>query len=985
MAGRNAGVSAWLGAATLVAAAGWPLSAMAQEQPAQPAQSLAERLRALKVMDASGDPAAALMHIDATIAEAEADPATIAEDLLYARAARAGALFWLRRHDEALAIFREVDAALVAAGGPPTTDWSQLINNIGSVLSTQGKLEEAMAFKQRALVMTRALAGEQSMEYASVLYGIALVEYRQGDFLAALPKVEQALEIARRAADANGEAKDQVAIYWLSLSALRSQAGDQTASIAAGRGAALYAEANLPANHRVTMAALHQLGVALNDAGLFGQAEPVLQRALAMRLATLPADDPDLAMSYHAIGFALSGSGRYADAYEYYTKAAEIFSANPDRGNPGAIATSLSQIAYVLRQQGRSDEALAMWRRAVDTARRVSPTPEHRDVALAEANLAAVLVDQGQLAEARPLSEHALAALRRVTLPENPHRVRASVNYGHLLLAEGKPAEALAAAKEGTSAARTMLLDRATPRADRFRLSEQYRSAFVDLARIAFAAGDQAAAFDALQMANLGDLSTAFSALSARGAATTPEQSAALEHYLQLTAEATRLRKTLSSAVGSGDAAAIELANAKVVTADEQLRAADADLSLVMPAFRRTATVEPLPLAQLQARLSPGRTVLVYAEGTGNAAVMAVTRDRVASSVLAGNSQSLHREIEAVRASIEQGVASSGAASFDRQAAHRLYRTLVPDALRPLVEPAARLDILAGGAIASVPFAALVTEPPNGDDANRAALAETAWLIRRSEIAVPLTINAIAAPPARSGASKGFTGIGAPSLAGPPGNADAGPATLRAAVRTASLGKSPALDLPDLPRAEGELRAMAAELPAPHRLLLGAEATEARLRATPLGDAAVIAFATHGLVGGYSRSLTEPALVLTPARDGSEEDGLLTASEVAQMQLSADWIILSACDTSAGDGGGGPVYSGLAQAFFAAGARAMLLSHWRVRDDIAARLTVDTIRHVRAGMGRAAALRRAQLALIDDTATPGAAHPATWAPLIVIE
>jgi CHAT domain-containing protein len=84
---------------------------------------------------------------------------------------------------------------------------------------------------------------------------------------------------------------------------------------------------------------------------------------------------------------------------------------------------------------------------------------------------------------------------------------------------------------------------------------------------------------------------------------------------------------------------------------------------------------------------------------------------------------------------------------------------------------------------------------------------------------------------------------------------------------------------------------------------------------------------------GDVKGLGEPSLALTIPSEPSElDDGLLTASEVAQLKLNADWVVLSACNTAAGDKPGAEALSGLARAFFYAGARALLVSHWaRVR------------------------------------------------------
>ena len=106
---------------------------------------------------------------------------------------------------------------------------------------------------------------------------------------------------------------------------------------------------------------------------------------------------------------------------------------------------------------------------------------------------------------------------------------------------------------------------------------------------------------------------------------------------------------------------------------------------------------------------------------------------------------------------------------------------------------------------------------------------------------------------------------------------------------------------------------------------LGGRATVSQVKALSksgeLARARVVHFATHGLLAGqtamFAKNKTEPALLLTPPAEASEEDnGLLTASEVAQLNLNADWVVMSACNTAAGSNEGAEALSGLARAFF---------------------------------------------------------------------
>ena len=137
----------------------------------------------------------------------------------------------------------------------------------------------------------------------------------------------------------------------------------------------------------------------------------------------------------------------------------------------------------------------------------------------------------------------------------------------------------------------------------------------------------------------------------------------------------------------------------------------------------------------------------------------------------------------------------------------------------------------------------------------------------------------------------------------------------------------------------------------------------------------------------FTASKAEPALILTPPEQASEEDdGLLTASEIAQLKLDAEWVVLSACNTAAGesDKPGAEALSGLARAFFYAGARALLVSHWAVNSEATVDLITKAFDELKADpkIGRAEALRRSMLAIISKGG--GYAHPANWAPFVVV-
>jgi hypothetical protein len=189
-----------------------------------------------------------------------------------------------------------------------------------------------------------------------------------------------------------------------------------------------------------------------------------------------------------------------------------------------------------------------------------------------------------------------------------------------------------------------------------------------------------------------------------------------------------------------------------------------------------------------------------------------------------------------------------------------------------------------------------------------------------------------------------------------------------------------------LPETAGELCAVARSAGAKSALWLGSRMTEGAIKSLSakgeLRDYRVLHFATHGLVAGDLNG-AEPSLMFTPPQTPTEEDdGLLTASEAAQLNIDADWVVMSACNTAAGEAEDAEALAGLTRAFFYAGARSLLVSHWAVDSDAAVEITTAAFAAMKTDpkVGQAEALRRAVKALIAKGGA--AAHPAVWAPFV---
>jgi CHAT domain-containing protein len=372
------------------------------------------------------------------------------------------------------------------------------------------------------------------------------------------------------------------------------------------------------------------------------------------------------------------------------------------------------------------------------------------------------------------------------------------------------------------------------------------------------------------------------------------------------------------------------------------------------------------------------------------------------------------------------GLADDEPLPFDFGVAHELY-TLLLAPFSDLTEGKS-LIVVPSGPLTSVPFHVLVTEAPKA--AAQQEHTPTAWLALKQPVTMLPSVGSLQALrklPA-SQAKHPYIAFGNPLLdGGAPNGIPAKLARIKQSCpsdtkslrhRIVDAGKSVAdvralfrgaIDLAELrglaplPETADELCAVARALGALDReadtVWLGERATETNLKALSrtgtLAQYGVLHFATHGVLAGESeeflKARAEPALILSPPKDGTarerleEDDGLLSASEVAQLELDADWVVLSACNTAAGEKGNAEALSGLARAFFYAKARALLVSHWAVASDAAVKLTTGTFDELRAApkIGRAEALRRSMKRLI-RSGRPHEAHPEYWAPFVVV-
>jgi CHAT domain-containing protein len=731
-------------------------------------------------------------------------------------------------------------------------------------------------------------------------------------------------------------------------------------------------------------------------AALFRRAEPIMQRS---------ANAADRARLATYLGYEAANRGDYANAQAQARTAAMIWQQVADGIGGGADA--FNSAPDTLRAAARGELAMALNLQALMALRQDDVTSAYAAASQALlivnsteglprwwrsdvlSTLGQVSVAQGRLSAAETYLRNALAQ-RHAISGESAATLRIRTLLGRAYQSEGMHTSAIIAYRDALKAARAL------PREAMVLTTEDlvpFAAAITDYAKTLDDAkarqGLYAEAFDAFQLVRSPVVDRTIAQASVRLSNANPDIAALLRQIQdqERAGDFARVKLAHEQSLPDGERSAevedslkrdID-ATAKRVT---ELRGT---LNRRFPDFATLAEGRPLQLDELRARIGANEGVVSFLIGRNRSFVQLVRRDGVYIGQATGGEAELRDAVAAMRRALE--IQGGSINEFDLARSHQLYRDLFAG-IEPQLAGLDHLSFVPTGPLASLPFALLVTSAPTSDRYEAAA-----WLARRAAIAHAPSLQAFhmlrsSRPAARP--DRPLLAFGDPTLAAPSRTA---PTTAFAqltgicredAPMPAELLKA----LTSLPDTASEVRNVARVLNAEdNSLFLGARANETNLRAQDLSRYRVLYMATHGLLPGELKCQGEPGLVLTPPAAAARtraEDGLLEASEVASLTLNADLVVLSACNTATGGSRfGGEALSGLSEAFFHAGARNMLISHWQVPSAATAELMSNLFAKLGPEMtaGSADALRAAQLGMIGKAQT---AHPFFWAAFVVM-
>ena len=730
--------------------------------------------------------------------------------------------------------------------------------------------------------------------------------------------------------------------------------------------------------------------------------------------------------------------GRYLDAERYYQQSIALIRKNQHQS---PLVTTLIALASLYMEQKAYDKAAPLLQNALN-AQAQSPTenPSKFEQAVQTTVQASLLEMQanndlqlGKYAEARNSFQQNINNPQNLLPPVSPGS-KANALEGLAKLYALKPEKDIPAALAALQQAFDQYA--AHPTDDLQQATKQQGLARSHLWLLSLGLQTQQikeakvlpAAFIAMQLAHGGQRTQALSHTALRLAADSPAIRDALKNLWKKQADLKHLDKQYAETLSmtGKTVAEIDALYQAMGKTTHDIQKLDALLRQAFPLYAQQVRPEPLPLAQVQALLQPDEALMIWVLSKHNndqqSCLLLVRPGRQAKLYpLDLNHKVLQKTVNDTR--LVTSLADPQQ-PFDLMTANGLYQQLFAPAANDL-EGVQHILAVPDSALQNLPLHLLVKTPSAASKApSNTDYANADWLAHHYAFSYLPSVHALA-DLRKSSATRHhnandrlpFIGFGDAILRG---NTSETTLLLTQLGNNLKRGTDGLDFFPDpsplssvlhpLPETATELGNIARLLTpnTPPEIYLAQAATEHTLkqmsREGKLRRSRIISFATHALFPSDEAqkarmSHLEPGLVLTPPTQGTaEDDGYLSASEIIRLELDADWVLLSACNTGTltkQDANSG--LSALSKAFFGAGARSVLASLGSVNSQSTEKLMTHLFNnlHNKPTMRRAEALRQSMLTMLAEPAECGwrcwlhwqaetqPAHPAYWAPFVI--
>ncbi len=918
------------------------------------------------------------------------------------------------RYKEAETMSRQAIAVFEKQFGAENAQLGPLLSNLADILRAEGLYREAETMLKRSLsIIEKAYGADSTQEIYPVSNLGTLYHYQRRDDEAE-PLLRRALTIAQKTKGANSR---EVAAALNNFATFYSDKELYDDAEPFLKRSLAIREKILGRHHPDTALALNNLAVLYRDQKRYAKAEPLLKRALATMEETYGKEHPNVALALNNLAMTYQDQGHNEKAEKLLKRALGIRKATLGPEHP-AVGETLHNLAGLYHAMNRVAEAQKLYEQSLAIIKKTLGE-NHTLVSTSLNNQAELKYKQQKWVEAAKLWEGSIdlliqRRLRRMVDEDAVETEKARVELNN----ENSRFWRLVKVSYRAAASPVQMLETA---AKMFKIAQ-------------WAQNSQAAHSIAL--------------MAARQVKGDGPLTKLMRERQDLVSEWQALDKNvLLAATREEDKRSPEAekeANERMTAIDVRLKEIDAEVAEDHPEYASLANPDALSVEDVQGILNSNEALVFFLDTPekaplpGETFVWVVTPTKMLWVSADIGRAELQREVSALRCGLDAEIWAKGGdcakilgveyshddylkgrpLPFDVSRAHALYKLLFSKIEDQIKDK--KLLIVASGALTQLPFQVLVTKKPQTAFPDTEGMRKAPWLIRDNALTVLPAVSSLKALRRFAKASTGektYLGVGNPLLDGK--NQRYAPLAKQAREKQSCGGapaKQPAANQPrlsrsvdplaitgsvanvdhirmqsPLPETADELCAVARDLKAGENdVLLGGKATEANLKALSaqgtLAQYRVLHFATHGLLAGQITTDAEPGLILTPpAKASPEDDGYLSASEILTLKLNADWVILSACNTAGAKAHSAEALSGMARAFFYAGARSVVVSHWSVRSEPTVKLVTAALEAMTAdsSVTPAEAMRRAMLKLIDE-GTQEEAHPEYWAPFVLV-
>lgn len=912
------------------------------------------RLEIASARNSTGDTTVVLAEMRAPTDD---ERSRVAAETVLSEADRVFALGTAESQQQAIALYEKA-LPLFRARGDRKTE-GVILDSLGWANDVSGDKRSALAWYEASLVARRE-TGDRDGELLT-LQGIGLVYNYLGYFEKAVETNQTALALAREMKNRSREAgllHNIGGLYW-------STDEMQTALDFYGQSLAVQATLDDPLARAST---LNNIGDVYRRLGEYDRALDYFNQALEIRKAK--GNRRGEAHSLHTIGLVYLSTGQYAKALENFTRALEI---RRETGDKRGQAYSLGGSASAQSKLGEREKAIALELQAVALWEQIG---EIRAEGEALCNLGILYVETGKTAEAAAPLGRALELSRRAldrTTEANTLFGLAKLDRadGDLTSSKARIEQALAIVESLRGKIASDAL-RASYLATVSGIYEFYVDLLMELDRAEEGRGWAAAALEASERARARSLLDALGAASVdlMGGAR-PELAAAEADLRRHIAQLDRQR--MAFAVDPRQKAELQRAELELEKTNAEHASVLAQIRAESPGSADLAEPRTLSLAEIQRLLDDDTTLVEFSLGSERSYAWAVGRASLESWTLPGRAEleTLARPVYTLLTARNDSPSGETAASRrarigradDEWSTHaaKLSATIFAPSGKAL--DAKRIVIVADGALQYIPFAAL---PRPGDP-------ERKPLILGSELVSLPSASSMALLRSRRGGVR-TTSTEVAVFADPVFRSDdvrLAKLSPRPAASKSEFGNDAALirsaadagftSLPRLRFSRQEADAIVA-LAGEERSLRAVDFAASRdevLRGSIAG-ARIVHFATHGIVNSREPELSGLVLSLVDEQ-GTPREGFLRLREIYSLDLAADLVVLSACQTALGREIRGEGLVGLTRGFMHAGAPRVISSLWRVDDRATSELMKRTYgAMLNGGLAPSAALRSAQ-------------------------